>query len=230
MQPLTPYERTVLTEAREELAWYTWHERRAYVKEKGRLFRATGDLSPAEHRKWVRALTVIALAANLSKKDIKGIHTELWWESLDWRGKLRAYLEMAGYLAGGTLICLWLLSLAGCMDQARVFPLDDAAMRAGIPKIEFGRFGIGKGPVSVTMPDGEILKGEYQVTENSATAASLVGGKIIPTVAYGSNRAVVLSATGPRGTIIHCDATADTGGHGSGTCQTNKGTRYRVMF
>jgi hypothetical protein len=117
-----------------------------------------------------------------------------------------------------------------CADQARIYPLDDAAMRAGTPKIEFVRQGLGRGPVTVTMPDGEILRGEYQVTENAAVGFGFSGTRSATAIAYGSGRPVVISATGDRGTILNCEGSADIGGHGSGICETNRGNKYRVMF
>jgi hypothetical protein len=98
------------------------------------------------------------------------------------------------------------------------------------PKIEFVRQGIGRGPVTVTMPDGEILKGEYQITENAAIGVGLSGARTATAIGYGSGRPVVISATGERGTIMNCEGAADIGGHGSGVCETNKGGKYRVMF
>jgi hypothetical protein len=120
--------------------------------------------------------------------------------------------------------------LAGCADQARIYPLDDATLRSGTPKIEFMRYGLGSGPVTVTMPDGEILKGEYQVTENASMGFAFSGGRTATAFGYGSGRPVAISAVGDRGTIMNCEATADINGHGSGICQTNRGQRYRVMF
>lgn len=51
-------------------------------------------------------------------------------------------------------------TLGACTDSARVFPLDPASAQAGVPKIDFVRRGIGRGPVTITMPDGEILQGK----------------------------------------------------------------------
>jgi hypothetical protein len=102
-------------------------------------------------------------------------------------------------------------------------------MAAGTPKIEFVRQGLGHGPVTVTMPDGEILKGEYQVTENAALGVGIAGSQTFSTVAFGSGRAVVISATGEH-IIMNCEGTADIGGHGSGVCQRSAGNKYRVMF
>lgn len=119
--------------------------------------------------------------------------------------------------------------VGGCTDQARVFPLDEAAMSAGTPTIEFVRQGMGRGPVKVKMPDGELLEGEYQITENAAAVVGFSGARVSTAVGYGSGRGVVLSANGPR-TIMNCEGTADIGGHGSGTCTTSQGARYRMMF
>ena len=122
------------------------------------------------------------------------------------------------------------LAVAACTDSARVYPLDPAAMQAGTPKIEFERRGMGRGPVTVTMPDGEILHGDYQVTENAAFGIGFAGTQTATAIGYGSNRHVVISATGDRGTILNCDGVADIGGHGSGMCETSCGNKYRVMF
>jgi hypothetical protein len=116
-------------------------------------------------------------------------------------------------------VCAFTLALAACSDSARVYPVDPTAMQAGTPKIQFERYGMGRGPVTVTMPDGEILHGEYQVTENAAVGIGFAGTQTETAIGYGSNRHVVISATGDR-TIMNCDGTADIGGHGSGICQT----------
>jgi hypothetical protein len=120
--------------------------------------------------------------------------------------------------------------LASCADQARIFPMDDVALQAGVPKVEFTRYGLGHGPVTATMPDGEVLRGEYQVTENAAVGFGVSGARTTTAVGYGSGRPVVINTVGERGTIMNCEGTADLGGHGSAVCQTNKGGKYRVMF
>jgi hypothetical protein len=129
----------------------------------------------------------------------------------------------------GPLALAIAFSVGACTDVARVYPIDAAAMAAGTPKIQFVRQGLGHGPVTVTMPDGEILKGEYQVTENAAVGVGFAGAQTFSAVSFGSGRGVVISATGEH-TILNCDGTADVGGHGSGICQTSQGNKYRVMF
>jgi len=120
--------------------------------------------------------------------------------------------------------------LYGCADTARMYPMDDAAMSAGVPKLDFVKQGLGHGPVTVTMPDGEILKGEYQLTDNTAVGVGFAGSHTATAIGVGSGRHVVINATGPRGTILNCDGTADIGGKGSGVCETNRGAHYRVMY
>ena len=119
--------------------------------------------------------------------------------------------------------------LLGCNQEARVYPLDPAAMQAGVPKIEFLRQMAPHGPVTVTMPDGEILRGEYQVAQNAAVGVGFAGGQTFTAVGFGGGQPLVVSATGEH-TIMNCNGTADIGGHGFAVCETSKGKKYRVMF
>jgi hypothetical protein len=118
---------------------------------------------------------------------------------------------------------------AACSDTGRSFPLDDASLAAGVPKFEFIRQGLGRGPVTVTMPDGEVLQGEYQVTNNDAVGVGFSGTHMATAIASGGGRPVAVNAVGPRGTILTCDGALDIGGHGALVCQTSHGTKYRVM-
>jgi hypothetical protein len=134
----------------------------------------------------------------------------------------------------GTVVLRFIaaLALAGlcgsCADQARVYSLDEASVQTGVPKIEFVRRGLGSGSVTITMPDGEVLKGEYYVTENAAVAWASEG-RFATAIGYGSGRPVVVNAVGSRGTIMNCEGAIDIGGHGSLICQPG-GQRYRMMI
>ena len=44
-------------------------------------------------------------------------------------------------------------------DTADTSPMNDAAKHIDPPRIDFLRTGIGRGPVTSTMPDGEVLTG-----------------------------------------------------------------------
>ena len=129
---------------------------------------------------------------------------------------------------------LLVMALAGlraaCADSGRIYPMDDASLAAGTPKFDFVRQGLGHGPVTVTMPDGEVLQGDYQVTNDDSVGVAVAGGHMATAVASGSGRPVVVNAVGPRGTILNCEGAIDMGGHGSVVCKTNHGTTYRVMI
>ncbi len=103
-------------------------------------------------------------------------------------------------------------------------------MKMGVPKVEFVRQGLGHGPITTTMPDGEILKGEYQITENAAVGIAAAGTHVATAVGYGSGRAMVSNSVGDRGTISNCEGTVDVGGHGFAVCHDSRGGNYRVMF
>jgi hypothetical protein len=145
---------------------------------------------------------------------------------------MASVILLAGVEGYGVRVLLILaigVACAGCTDHGRAFPLDDASLTAGVPKFDFVRQGIGRGPVTVTMPDGEVLTGDYQVTNNDSVGVAFAGGQMATGFASHSGRPVAVNATGPRGTILTCDGALDIGGHGTLICQTNHGTHYRVM-
>jgi hypothetical protein len=78
--------------------------------------------------------------------------------------------------------------------------------------------------------DGEILKGEYQISENAAVGIGVAGGQIGTAIGYGSGRRYVSNAVGERGTVSSCEGIVDIAGHGFGNCQDSRGGKYRVMF
>jgi hypothetical protein len=120
--------------------------------------------------------------------------------------------------------------VAACTATGRVYPMNDLATQTGVPVVDFVRGALDHGPVTITMPNGEVLVGEYQITENAGYAVGFAGGQSATAFALGGGRPVAVSATGPHGAIMNCDGTADIGGHGSLICEMNSGARYRVMF
>ncbi len=48
-------------------------------------------------------------------------------------------------------------AVAGCTGTADTFPLNDAAKNLGPIKVTYMKTGIGSGPVTITMADGEVL-------------------------------------------------------------------------
>jgi hypothetical protein len=138
------------------------------------------------------------------------------------------------WLGGGVVLTLL---LGACTDVAQMTPINDQAAKLGAPTVEFVRQGIGRGPVTVTMPDGEVLHGRYQVIQNGAIGfgsgfAFGPGGSTYATgstVTMGGGGAVMVSASGDRGTVMTCQGEASFG-HGGGVCRTLKGAEYQMMF
>lgn len=68
-----------------------------------------------------------------------------------------------------------LVLLVSCIDTADVFPMNAAAQRLGPVKATFVRTGTGRGPVTITMADGEVLTGEYRVAFGSSIGTTVAG-------------------------------------------------------
>lgn len=120
------------------------------------------------------------------------------------------------------------LTLAGCTDTADVFPLNAAAKDLGPVEVSFVRTGLGRGPVTITMADGEALKDEYRVGFSSVTAIGFADGSYATATAYGDGP-VQFVATGPK-TQILCRGFSTPMGHGNGECRTYEGARWAVSW
>ena len=129
-------------------------------------------------------------------------------------------------------IALWelvaLLSLTGCTDTADVFPLNTAAKDLGPVKASFVRTGLGHGPATVTMADGEILTGEYRVAFGSSVGMAFAGKQWASALVI-TDGPVQFVLTGPR-TQMLCRGTSDTIGHGNGQCQTYDGALWAISW
>jgi hypothetical protein len=91
--------------------------------------------------------------------------------------------------------------LAGCTGTADVFPMSDAAKRIGLVMVSFVRTGVGRGPVTITMPDGEERKGEYRVAFDISVATAFSGRKSAPAIVIGDGP-VQFVATGPKTQVL----------------------------
>jgi hypothetical protein len=118
--------------------------------------------------------------------------------------------------------------LAGCIEVGQMIPLDETAKLIGTPNIEIALHQTAHGGVGVTMPDGEILQGEYQVLE-SASGGITPSGQYASTGLPVGSRHVFVRATGPR-TEMSCDGLTNGQGHGSAACEMSSGAHYRVLF
>jgi hypothetical protein len=126
------------------------------------------------------------------------------------------------------LAAVLLLGLCGCTDSADVFPMNDAAHQIGRIKVSFVRTGVGRGPVTITMPDGEILTGQYRVAFGSSVGMAFSGGRSASALVIGDGP-VQFVATGPK-TEILCRGTSTPMGSGNGQCQTYEGAVWAVSW
>jgi hypothetical protein len=131
---------------------------------------------------------------------------------------------MKRLFAAGSLVLL-----ACCTSTADVFPLNSAARALGSPQIDFVREGLDQGPVTITMPNGEILKGHYYVARSGGFAlASFSDGQSATALALGDG-GVQFVARGPE-TEMLCRGSVSLGGHGNGECQTEAGAVWAVDY
>lgn len=122
---------------------------------------------------------------------------------------------------------LLVFALGACTDYADVFPLNDAARRIGTPRLTFTRAG-DRGPVTITMPDGEALIGTYRVNRSGFVATAFSGTRSATAVGVGPG-SVQFVANGPR-TQMLCRGDGGGFGHGSGECETTMGALWAVSW
>ena len=127
-----------------------------------------------------------------------------------------------------SLIVVALALLTSCADTADSFPLNDAARQIGRPKIDFVRTGVGRGPVTFTMPDGEILTGTWRVAFSGAVGMGFSSGRTTSAIIVGDGN-LQFVASGPK-TEILCRGTSSPFGHGTGECQTYEGALWTVSW
>ena len=106
--------------------------------------------------------------------------------------------------------------------------MNPAAKALGPVKVSFERTGIGRGPVTITMADGEVLTGEYRVAFSADEAFAFSGSQSASAIVIGDGP-VQFVARGPK-TEMLCRGTSSTMGHGNGQCQTYDGAVWAVSW
>jgi hypothetical protein len=87
---------------------------------------------------------------------------------------------------------------------------------------------MGRGPVTITMADGEVLSGEYRVAFGASEAFAFSGAHSASAIVI-SDGPVQFVATGPK-TQLLCRGTSSAMGHGNGQCQTYDGAIWAVSW
>ena len=141
------------------------------------------------------------------------------------------------------LLVFVLLFLVACTKYARLYPVNDLASKTGVLQAKYVDSGKGYGEITIVMPDGEILSGEY----TTGRAINLNFGNILSNVygteggafGTGTSTAFRLSDTSPgiatlygdRGTMMQCEYfIGKRAGKGRGACKKNDGSLYRLQF
>ncbi len=96
---------------------------------------------------------------------------------------------------------LTLVTLSGCTDTVDTFPLNTAARQLGPLKATFVRTGIGRGPVTLTMADGEVLTGQYRVAFGSSQGFAFSGAQSASALVI-TDGPVQFVANGPKTQIL----------------------------
>ena len=102
-------------------------------------------------------------------------------------------------IKGMRAIIALLVVLSGCgsSDTADTFPRNAAAHGRGPIKVSFVRTGAGRGPVTITMADGEVLTGEYRVAFGSSVGMAFSGAHSATALVI-SDGPMQFVATGPK--------------------------------
>jgi hypothetical protein len=123
---------------------------------------------------------------------------------------------------------LFAIATSACTDAADVFSMNAAAHARGRLKVSFVRTGVGRGPVTITMADGEILTGEYRVAFGGSYVMAFSGALSASAIVI-ADGPVQFVARGPR-TEVLCRGTSTPAGHGNGECQTFDGAVWAVSW
>ena len=141
------------------------------------------------------------------------------------------------------LLVFVLLFLVACTKYARLYPVNDLASATGVLKAKYIESGTGYGEITIVMPDGETLSGEY----TTGRAINLNFGNILSNVygteggafGTGTSTSFRLSDTSPgiatlysdRGTMMQCEYfIGKRAEKDRGACKKNDGSLYRLQF
>jgi hypothetical protein len=138
-----------------------------------------------------------------------------------------------------------LLGVAGCevVRSPHLYPTNDTASTTGVLNGQFVGHGQGHGTAEVTMPDGELLQGEYSIVFDSSASFGSIFATVYGPGGMGSENGTSSSFTmagkdegsaslyGNRGTSVQCEfLNANMTGHGYGACRSSKGGIYRMLY
>ena len=151
--------------------------------------------------------------------------------------------QMMKFIANTVTALLAVIALGGCAQTGHLYPANAEASATGVLEAHYKAYGTGHGELTIAMPDGEVLNGEYTIVRQGAIGF----GSIIASVsgpggsAYGSGFASgyameggspgMASVYGTKGTSMQCEFYNDNwSGHGYGGCRSSTGALYRLQY
>jgi hypothetical protein len=125
--------------------------------------------------------------------------------------------------------------LAGCASTTNLYPENDIALKCGPLKGTLMKYGVGSGPISITMPDGEVLTGQYTMNLGGAVGfgSTYGGGRSTFSTASVTPMGSTIEAdlSGPKGTTMRCELRNNNlTARGNGECRASNGAAYRVQY
>ena len=142
-----------------------------------------------------------------------------------------------------TIVPVAMLLLCSCVSSARLYPANEGATPLGVLEATYQDNGLGRGEITIPLPDGEVLKGEYSTVDGSAYGFGAVYGSVYGTggAAYGSATGTsfgiagsspgIASLFGSKGTSMQCEYFVNSmTGSGGGACKDSKGRLWRLHF
>lgn len=135
------------------------------------------------------------------------------------------------------------VALNGCTMSARLYPVNDLAASTGVLIAKYKSYGTQRGEMTVTLPSGEILNGEYSVVSGGSIGFGNVYGQVYSqghvATGYATSNSFSMSGSGKgmaslfgdKGSVMTCEFLANNfSGHGHGGCKTSAGALYRVIY
>lgn len=148
---------------------------------------------------------------------------------------------MRGWVA---IAALMALPLGACETTvgATLYPANDQAQQIGMLHGSFVTVGSGHGPLTLVMPDGEVLNGTYSTIPGGSSSFGSLYASVYGTGGYASGSGFgsafsipnasqgMADAGGPR-TTLHCEyVVSNLSGHGTGACRTTQGALFRLQY
>jgi len=152
------------------------------------------------------------------------------------------------------LACLLAAFTVGCaappkspfpiIRAASLYPANEQAQAIGPARATIVQTDFGFGTVEVTMPDGEVLRGEFSIVRDGMTGFGSIfetvygrrvglvtGSTTTSTTSMAASSQGMVSAYGSKGTTVLCEVMNDNRtGHGYGACKYSTGALFRAQY